>query len=59
MVFKTVYHFDDSNLLIEISSKKEGNKITKKDGGILDVVLPERGQMTYLGEGRVCLGDQG
>ena len=59
MVFKTVYHFDDSNLLIEISSKKEGNKITKKDGVILDVVLPERGQMTYLGEGRVCLGDQG
>ena len=59
MVLKTVYHFDDSNLLIEISSKKEGNQITKKDGGILDGVLPERGQMTYFGEGRVCLGDQG
>ena len=33
--------------------------LTEKEWGVLEVVLPGRGYMTYLGEGRVCLGDQG
>ena len=55
VVIKTVYHFVDSNLRVQISSKKEG---LKEKGGALEVVLPRRGQISYLGEGRVCLGDQ-
>ena len=31
----------------------------KRRRRVLEVVLPGRGQMTYLGEGMVCLGDQG
>ena len=27
-----------------------------EEGGVLEVVLPSRGQMTYLGEVWVCLG---
>ena len=27
-----------------------------KEGEVLEVALPRRGQMTYLGKGRVCLG---
>ena len=27
-------------------------------GLVLEIVLPGRGQMTYLGEGKVCLGGQ-
>ena len=37
MVIKTVYHFVDSNLRVEISSKRE---VSRKNGGILEVVLP-------------------
>ena len=33
--------------------------LTEKEGGVLEVALPGRGEMTYLREGRVCLGDQG
>ena len=29
-----------------------------KEGGVLEVVLPGRRQMTYLEEERVCLGDR-
>ena len=57
MVIKTAYHFVDSNLGVEISSKKEG--LTEKEVTVLEVVLAGKGEMTYLGEGRVCLGDQG
>ena len=55
-VIKTVYRFVDSKLGVDISSKKKGYQ--KKKGEILEVVLPGRGQMTYLGEGMVCLRDQ-
>ena len=57
MLIKTAYHFLDSNLGVEISLKKEG--LTEKERGVLEVTLPGRGQMTYLGKGKVCLGDQG
>ena len=57
MVIKTVYHFVDSNLGVEISSKKEG--LTEKRGEFCKFPCLGGGQMTYLGEGRVCLGDQG
>ena len=30
--------------------------LTEKVGGVLEGVLPGRGQMTYLGEGRICWG---
>ena len=30
-----------------------------EDGKVLEVVLPGREQMTYLGGGKVCLGNQG
>ena len=33
--------------------------VNRKRGGVLEVALPGRRQMTYLGEGRVWLGDQG
>ena len=56
MVFKAVYHFVDSNLGVEISWKK---RVYRKRGGVSEVVLPRRGgEMTHLGKGRVCLGDQ-
>ena len=48
ITIKTVYHFVDSNLGFEISSKKE--ELTEKDWECF-------GKMTYLGGGRVCLGD--
>ena len=48
MVIKTAYNFVDFNLGIEISSKI---------GRVLEVVLRGRGQMTCLGEGRICLGN--
>ena len=54
MVIKTIYHFVDSNLGVEIKEE-----LTEKGVGVLEVVLPGKGEMTYLGEGRVCLGDQG
>ena len=57
MVIKTVYHFVDSNLGVEISSKKK--KLTEKEVRILEFVLPGRGQMTYLGGRRACLRNQG
>ena len=41
--------FVDSNLGVERFSKKEG--LTEKDGGVLEVVLPGRGQMTCFGKG--------
>ena len=53
MVIKTAYHFIDSNLGVEISSKKRGYQ---KKGVVLEVVLLWRGQMTYLGEEWVSLG---
>ena len=37
--------------------KKVG--LTEKKGEVLEVTLPGMGEMTYLEEGRVCLGDQG
>ena len=56
-VIKTVYHFVDSPGSSYIP-KKDG--LTKKEGKVLEVVLPGRGgQMTYFGEGRVCLGARG
>ena len=57
MVIKTVCHFVDYYVGVEISSKERGEQ--KKKGRVLEVVLPGRGQMSYLGEGRICLGDQG
>ena len=53
MVIKTVYSFVDSNLGVETSSKKKGG------GGFLKLFCLGGGQMTYLGEGRVWLGDKG
>ena len=60
MVIKIVYHFVDSNLGVEIPSKRKVNR--KEDGEVLKNFLSGRrggGQMTYLGEGRVYLGNQG
>ena len=57
VVIKTVCHFVDYYVGVEISSKERGEQ--KKKGRVLEVVLPGRGQMSYLGEGRICLGDQG
>ena len=57
MVIKTINHFAYSNLEVEIFLKKEG--LAEKEGEVLEVVLPGRGKVTYLGEGKVCLGDQG
>ena len=57
MVIKTLYHFDDSNLGVEKSHKREVNR--KIGRGDLEVIMPVRRQITYLGEDRVCLGDQG
>ena len=37
MVIKTVYHFVDSDLRVEISSKRE---VSRKNGGVLEAVLP-------------------
>ena len=56
MVIKTVYHFVYSKAGVEISQKRGTNR---KRGDVLEVALPGRGQMAYLGEGRVCLRDQG
>ena len=52
MVIKTVYHFLNSNLEVEISSKK---RLAEKEGGVLEVPLPGKGK---IWEGRICLGDQ-
>ena len=42
---------------IGVNRKRVG--ASGEDGGEgLEVFLPGRGQMTYLGEGRACLGDQ-
>ena len=41
MIIKTVYHFVDSNLGVETSSKKEG--LTEKEGEVLEVILTGRG----------------
>ena len=57
MVITTVYHFVDSNLGVEISSKKEG--LTEKEGEFWKLLCLGGEQMTYLVEGKVCLGDQG
>ena len=43
MVMKTVYHFVDSNLEVEISSKKSGYQ-KKREGGDSEVVLQGRGE---------------
>ena len=51
MVIKIVYHFVGSNLGVGISSKKGVNRTRRGEGGVLEVVLPEREQMTDLGEG--------
>ena len=40
MVIKTVYHFVGCNLGVEISSNEKG--LTKKEGGVLEVVIPGR-----------------
>ena len=37
--------------------EKEG--LTEKEGEVLEVVLPRKGQMTYLGKGEACLGGSG
>ena len=56
MVIKTVYHFVDSNLELRYPQKRGVNR--KRRGEVLEVVLPwVGGGMSYLGEGRVCLGD--
>ena len=57
VVIKNVCHFVDYYVGVEISSKERDEQ--KKKGRVLEVVLPGRGQMSYLGEGRICLGDQG
>ena len=57
LVIKTVYHFVDSNLGVEISSKKKGQQ--KMRGRVLEVVLPGRGQLTYRGERRVAWWTRG
>ena len=56
MVIKTVYHFFDFNLGLEISSKKRGSE--KNRGEFRKLFYQGRVQKTYLGEGRVFLGDQ-
>ena len=55
MVIKTAYHFVNSNLGVEISSEKEG--LTEKEGEFWKLFCLGGEKMTYLGEGRVCLGD--
>ena len=40
MLTQTVYHFVDYNLGVDISSKKG---LTKKRGGVLEIVLPGKG----------------
>ena len=57
MVITTVYHFVDSNLGVEISSNKEG--LTEKEREFWKLLCLGGEQMTYLVEGKVCLGDQG
>ena len=52
---KTVYHFVNSNLRIEISPKKE--RLTKKAGEFWKLFCLGGEKMTYFGEGRVCLRD--
>ena len=57
MVIKTVYHFVDSKLGVEISSEKEG--LTEKREEFWKLFCQGGRQITYLGKGRVSLGDQG
>ena len=57
MVIKTVNHFVDSKLGVEISSKKEG--LTEKRVEFWKLLCQGGRQITYLGKGRVSLGDQG
>ena len=57
MVIKAAYYFVDSNLgVVEMFSKREVNR---KIGDVLDMFGQRGEQMTYLGEGRVCLREQG
>ena len=56
MVIKTVYHFFDFNLGLEISSKKRGSE--EHRGEFWKLFYLGRVQKTYLGEERVFLGDQ-
>ena len=56
MVIVTVYHFVDPNLGVEISQKRGVNR--KRGEGIWNLSCLRGWQMTYLGEGRVCLGDK-
>ena len=56
---KTVYHFVDSNLGVEISSHKRLTEQEGRGGEVLEVVCLKGEHMTYLGEGRVCLRDHG
>ena len=57
MVIKAAYYFVDSNLgVLEMFSKREVNR---KMGDVLDMFGQRGEQMTYLGEGRACLRDQG
>ena len=58
MIIKTAYHFVDSNQDLRYPQKR-GVSRKRMGGRDLEVVLPGRGQMTYLGEGRVYLGNQG
>ena len=34
-------------------------ELKEKEGGVLEIVLSVRGENDLLGEGMVCLGDQG
>ena len=58
MVIETLYHFIDSNLGVEISSKKRGQQKKKgsrrgEGGGVLEVVLLGEGpnDLTWRGKG--------
>ena len=50
MIIKTAYHFVDSNQDLRYPQKR-GVSRKRMGGRDLEVVLPGRGQMTYLGEG--------
>ena len=57
MVNKTVYHFVDSNLGVEISSKR---RVNRKREGVLEAVLPVRGgKRLTLGKGGFAWGTRG
>ena len=56
MVIKTVYHFFDFNLGLEMSSKKRGSEENR--GEFWKLFYLGKVQKTYLGEERVFLGDQ-